>query len=106
MSTTPDAPQAVAATTPRIGLFAATLWMYFLLEMGDKTQLATIALAAKYSSLLPVVAGTKLGILLVYVPVVLLGAAAAQRLPRMPMHTVAQAMFVGLGVLALIEASR
>jgi Ca2+/H+ antiporter, TMEM165/GDT1 family len=101
-----DKPKSQAYTTPRIGLFATTLWTYFLLEMGDKTQLATIALAAKYPSLVAVVGGTTLGILLVDVPVVMFSAAAAQRLPRMPVHRVTQAMFVALGVVTLIEAIR
>jgi Ca2+/H+ antiporter, TMEM165/GDT1 family len=92
--------------TPRIGLFATTLWTYFLLEMGDKTQVATIALAAKYTSLVAVVSGTTLGILLVDVPVVILSAAAAQRLPRLPVHRVFRATFVVLSAITLIEALR
>lgn len=76
------------------------------MEMGDKTQFATFALAAKYGSLLPVVAGTTLGILLADSPVVILSAVAAQRVQRKPLHRIAQAMFFGLGVVALFEAVR
>jgi Ca2+/H+ antiporter, TMEM165/GDT1 family len=100
----PVQPQAQA--TPRIGVFVATLWTFFLMEMGDKTQFATFALAAKYGSLLPVVAGTTLGILLTDVPLVILSAAAARRLPRRRLHGIAQAMLLGLGVVALLEVVR
>ncbi len=66
---------------PRFGVFVTTLIAFFLLEMGDKTQIATVALAAKYSSLLAVVAGTTLGMMLANVPAVLLGEVAAKKLP-------------------------
>jgi putative Ca2+/H+ antiporter (TMEM165/GDT1 family) len=85
----------------RLGIFGATLIAFFLLEMGDKTQIATVALAAKYSSLASVVAGTTLGMLLANVPAVLVGEAAARKLPLRLVHGIAAAIFLVLGVLVL-----
>lgn len=87
---------------PKLGIFGTTLVAFFLLEMGDKTQIATVALAAKYSSLIAVVAGTTLGMLLANVPAVLLGEAAARKLPLRVVHGVAAAIFLVLGVLVLL----
>jgi putative Ca2+/H+ antiporter (TMEM165/GDT1 family) len=89
---------------PRYGVFATTLVAFFLLEMGDKTQIATIALAAKYSSLVAVVAGTTFGMMLANVPAVLLGEVAARKLPMRVVHGVAGAIFLVLGVLVLLGA--
>jgi len=86
---------------PRYGVFGTTLIAFFLLEMGDKTQIATIALAARYSSLVAVVAGTTVGMMLANVPAVLLGDAAARRLPMHLVHGIAGAIFLVLGVLVL-----
>jgi len=84
------------------GAFGTTLVSFFLAEIGDKTQLATVALAAKYQQLLPVVAGTTAGMLLANVPVVYLGGAAASRIPLKLVHRIAAAAFVVLGILALL----
>ncbi|HEY6641322.1 MAG TPA: TMEM165/GDT1 family protein [Povalibacter sp.] len=89
------------ARPPRFGIFAATLVAFFLLEMGDKTQIATIALAARYESLIAVVAGTTLGMMLANVPAVLLGQMAAKSLPLRPIHITAAAIFIVMGVLVL-----
>jgi putative Ca2+/H+ antiporter (TMEM165/GDT1 family) len=70
--------------------------------MGDKTQIATVALAAKYGSLLAVVAGTSLGMMIANVPAVLLGEAAARKLPMRLVHGIAAAIFVMLGVSVLL----
>jgi Ca2+/H+ antiporter, TMEM165/GDT1 family len=86
---------------PRFGVFGTTLVAFFLLEMGDKTQIATVALAARYSSLAAVVAGTTLGMMLANVPAVLLGEVAARELPMRVVHAVAAAIFVVLGVSVL-----
>jgi putative Ca2+/H+ antiporter (TMEM165/GDT1 family) len=86
---------------PRFGIFGATVIAFFLLEMGDKTQIATIALAAKYSSLTMVVAGTTLGMMLANVPAVLLGEVAARKLPMKLVHGIAAAIFFVLGVTVL-----
>ena len=89
-------------TTPRFGVFGTTVVAFFLLEMGDKTQIATVALAAKYSSLVAVVCGTTLGMMLANVPAVLLGEVAASRLPMHVVHRVAAAIFLALGVSVLL----
>jgi|SRR5271165_30298 len=86
------------------GAFAATLTSFFVAEIGDKTQIATLALAAAYPNLLAVVAGTTLGMLFANVPVVYLGKAFADRLPLCAIHWGASAMFVLLGVLYLGRA--
>lgn len=86
---------------PRLGIFGTTVIAFFLLEMGDKTQIATVALAAQYSSLMAVVAGTTLGMLLANIPAVLIGEAAARKLPLRLVHSVAAAIFLVLGVLVL-----
>jgi putative Ca2+/H+ antiporter (TMEM165/GDT1 family) len=87
---------------PRFGVFVTTVIAFFMLEMGDKTQIATIALAAKYSALASVVLGTTLGMLLANVPAVLLGEVAAKKLPMRLVHGIAAAVFVLLGVTVLL----
>jgi Ca2+/H+ antiporter, TMEM165/GDT1 family len=99
----PDKAAPKVPTTPKIGVFATTLWTYFLLEMGDKTQFATVALAAKYGSLLPVLVGSTLGTMLIDVPVVIFTATAAWRLPRKPLRLIVPAVFVGLGIAGLLR---
>ena len=93
------------ARTPRFGLFGTTLLTFFLMEMGDKTQIATLALAAKYAAPIAVVAGSTFGIMLVDVPLVMLGAGAgvvaAQALPFRSVYRLAPATFLLLGVVAL-----
>ncbi len=97
-----DAGRADDARPPaRLGVFGATLVAFFLLEMGDKTQVATVALAARYASLAPVVAGTTLGMMLANVPAVLLGEVAARKLPMQAVHRIAAAIFLVLGVSVL-----
>ncbi len=87
----------------RFGVFGATLVAFFLAEMGDKTQIATIALAAKYQALGTVVAGTTLGMLIADVPVVFLGDKLTRRIPIRSIHLVCAAIFMLLGVLALFN---
>jgi Ca2+/H+ antiporter, TMEM165/GDT1 family len=101
-----DKRAAAASQLPRFGVFGTTFVTFFLMEMGDKTQIATIALAASYGSLYAVVAGSTLGILLADVPVVMLGAAAAQKLPMKSVHRLAPAMFLLLGVAVLLGVGR
>ena len=98
----PDKYEEQTAKPPRFGIFGATVIAFFLLEMGDKTQIATIALAARYPSLAAVVAGTTLGMLLANVPAVLLGDVAARKLPLRLVHGIAAAVFFVLGVLVLL----
>lgn len=98
----PDKYEDEKETAPRFGVFGTTLIAFFLLEMGDKTQIATIALAAKYSSLVAVVAGTTFGMMLANVPAVLLGDVAARKLPMRLVHGIAAGIFLVLGVLVLL----
>ena len=93
-----------AGRTPRFGVFGTTVVAFFLAEMGDKTQIATVALAAHYRDLLAVVAGTTLGMLVADVPVVLLGDIVARKIPMRLMHGVAALIFAVLGVLALFSS--
>lgn len=87
---------------PRFGVFAATTVAFFLAEMGDKTQFATVALAAQYSPVVAVVAGTTLGMLIANVPAVFLGEGLTRRIPIRTVHLVAAAIFVVLGGWALL----
>ncbi len=91
-----------AGATSAMGAFLATLTSFFLAEIGDKTQIATLALAAAYPNLLAVVAGTTAGMLLANVPVVFLGKAFADRLPLKAIHLGAAALFMVLGVVFLV----
>jgi putative Ca2+/H+ antiporter (TMEM165/GDT1 family) len=93
----PDPNPGEREGTPRFGVFGTTVVSFFLLEMGDKTQVATAALAARYATLLPVVAGTTLGMLLADVPAVLLGEAAAKRVPLRLVRTVGAVVFALMG---------
>ena len=85
----------------RLGVFIATCAAFFLAEMGDKTQIATVALAARYAAFFPVVIGTTTGMLLANVPVVFLGERIAARLPLRILRRAAAASFAVLGILAL-----
>ena len=86
----------------RWGVFGVTVIAFFLAEMGDKTQVATVVLAAKYPSLLQVVLGTTLGMLIANVPVVLIGKAASKRIPFRAVRIAAAILFAALGVYALL----
>jgi putative Ca2+/H+ antiporter (TMEM165/GDT1 family) len=86
----------------RWGVFGVTVVAFFLAEMGDKTQVATVVLAAKFPSLVAVVVGTTLGMLLANVPVVLIGNAASTKIPFKAARIVAALLFAGLGVYALL----
>jgi putative Ca2+/H+ antiporter (TMEM165/GDT1 family) len=85
----------------KLGVFGATLITFFLAEMGDKTQIATVALATYYVAPVTVVIGTTIGMLIADVPAVLLGDKFATRIPMRFVHGVAAAIFLALGVLAL-----
>lgn len=94
----PDKLEEDEAKMPKYGAFLATLVAFFLVEIGDKTQVATIVLAAQYSPLWQVVAGTTLGMAVANVPVVLLGARFAAKLPLKAARYAAAALFAGLGL--------
>ncbi|MFN5812193.1 MAG: TMEM165/GDT1 family protein [Burkholderiales bacterium] len=92
------------AVALKLGVFGATLVTFFLAEMGDKTQIATVALAAHYSAPLMVVAGTTLGMLIADVPAVFLGDKLSGRIPMTLVHRIAAAIFAGLGIATLLGA--
>src|SRR5690625_947488 len=91
-----------AAAKYSYGAFLTTLIAFFLVEMGDKTQIATIVSAAKYNDLLSVVVGTTVGMMAANVPVVLAGNFAADRLPLRLIRCIAAAVFIALGILTLV----
>lgn len=102
----PDEIDDAEAGASRFGVFGTTVVAFFLAEMGDKTQIATVALAARYSELVQVVAGTTLGMMIANVPAVLLGDRAATALPMKLVHAVSAAIFAVLGVLTLLNVGR
>ena len=100
----PDKFEGEVRESTRYGVFALTCVVFFLAEMGDKTQIATVALAAKYDALMLVVIGTTLGMMIANVPVVYLGSAASHRIPFRAVRIVAALLFAVLGAAALLGA--
>ena len=98
----PDRLEATHEPAPRYGVFLVTLVAFFLVEMGDKTQIATVVLAAQYHALVSVVLGTTLGMMIANVPVVVLGNALAHRIPLAAVRIAAALVFAVLGLLALV----
>lgn len=92
------------AKLARYGVFGTTLIAFFLAEMGDKTQVATVALAAQYHSVVTVVAGTTLGMMIANVPAVLLGDRIAHKMPTRLVHGIAAGIFAILGIATLFGA--
>lgn len=88
----------------RFGVFGATLITFFIAEMGDKTQIATVAMAAHYGAPVAVVIGTTLGMLIADVPAVFAGDKLAAKIPMKLVHGVAAAMFAAMGVATLLGA--
>jgi Ca2+/H+ antiporter, TMEM165/GDT1 family len=86
---------------PRYGVFVTTLVAFFLAEMGDKTQVATVMLAARFDAWAPVVAGTTLGMMLANAPVVWFGDRITRKVPIRLVHIIGAVIFLVLGVLAL-----
>ena len=97
----PDKAGAEPAAAQRFGVFLVTLVAFFLAEIGDKTQAATLVLAAKYDSIVAVVAGSTLGMLCADVPAVLVGSAMPSAMPMKLVRFAAAALFAILGVAAL-----
>ena len=93
------------AVAPRWGVFGSTALAFFRAEMGDKTQIATVALAAQTHAVLSIVLGTTFGMLLANVPAVLVGDRLAARLPVRLMHVLAALLFAALGLYALCGAA-
>jgi putative Ca2+/H+ antiporter (TMEM165/GDT1 family) len=97
----PDKFDEEDAKLARFGVFGTTLLAFFLAEMGDKTQVATVALAAQYQAFFAVVAGTTCGMMIANVPAVFLGDRIANRMPVRLVHSVAAAIFALLGIATL-----
>ena len=100
----PDKFEEGDAKLAKYGVFLTTLIAFFLAEMGDKTQIATVALAAQYNAFFAVVAGTTFGMMLANVPAVYLGDRIADRLPIRLVHSIAALIFAILGVATLLGA--
>jgi len=98
--------EAETQAAQRLGVFGATLITFFLVEMGDKTQLATVALAAHYGAPVVVVIGTTLGMLVADVPAVIVGNRFAAKIPLKLVHSIAAAIFATMGVLALLKVEK
>ena len=90
----------------RFGVFGTTVVAFFLAEMGDKTQIATVALAARYPDVVAVVLGTTFGMMIANVPAVYLGDKIAQKVSMRLVHGIAAAIFAVLGVLTLFNVGR
>lgn len=98
----PDKVDAEESRFYKMGPFVATFILFFLAEMGDKTQVATVVLSAKYDALALVVLGTTLGMMIANVPVVLAGHFSAEKLPMTWIHRGCAALFALLGAATLI----
>jgi putative Ca2+/H+ antiporter (TMEM165/GDT1 family) len=96
-----EAGDAEGAGSGRLGVFGVTVVAFFLAEMGDKTQIATVMLAARYDALLAVTAGTTLGMMIANVPAVLLGDKAVKFVPIEWVHRIAAVVFAVIGVAVL-----
>jgi putative Ca2+/H+ antiporter (TMEM165/GDT1 family) len=90
---------------PRFGAFLTTLIAFFLVEMGDKTQLATIALGARFHDVVAVTAGTTLGMMMANVPAVFLGQALIKRVPLNVVRAVAALLFIAIGTWLLLQTA-
>jgi putative Ca2+/H+ antiporter (TMEM165/GDT1 family) len=102
----PDDIDEGESTPARFGVFMTTVIAFFLAEMGDKTQVATVALAARYASAVAVVAGTTLGMMLANVPAVYFGDRIAGRVPLKLVHGLAALIFLVLGAATLLGAGQ
>lgn len=99
----PDKLEQVDEKPARFGAFVTTLIAFFLVEMGDKTQLATVALAARFHSVLAVMMGTTIGMMLANVPAVFFGHELIKRVPMRAIRIVAALLFLGIGLWLLFE---
>jgi len=98
----PDRMDAEVKSMGRYGIFLVVSAAFFIAEMGDKTQVATVVLAAQFHALISVVLGTTLGMMVANVPVVLVGDALANRIPLGTVRVVAAMLFAALGGLVLL----
>ncbi len=97
-------PREVSESRIPLGVYGTTALGFFIAEMGDKTQIATVALAARFQQFYPVVGGTTLAMMIANVPVIYFGHRFADRLPAKAVHAVAGLIFIILGGLALRNA--
>jgi putative Ca2+/H+ antiporter (TMEM165/GDT1 family) len=102
----PDKDDEEVKQLSHAGVFVTTLVAFFLVEMGDKTQIATVSLAARFHDIVRVATGTTLGMMIANVPAVFLGRAATRMLPLRTMRIGAALVFTGLGAWTLVEAIR
>jgi Ca2+/H+ antiporter, TMEM165/GDT1 family len=101
-----DEDEANKATWHKLGVFGTTVVAFFMAEMGDKTQIATVALAARYNDLISVVSGTTIGLMLADVPAILLGHAAGSKLSMKWVHGISAVIFAVLGMATLLNVGR
>ncbi|MBI5257187.1 MAG: TMEM165/GDT1 family protein [Burkholderiales bacterium] len=99
----PDKAEEVEGGKARFGVFGTTVLAFFLAEMGDKTQIATVALAARFDALVAVVTGTTLGMMIANVPAVYLGDRLSKKISMAWVHLVSAGIFVVLGALTLLD---
>jgi putative Ca2+/H+ antiporter (TMEM165/GDT1 family) len=100
----PDKDDGAPSSASRLDVFLATAVAFFLVEMGDKTQIATLSLAARFHDILRVATGTTIGMMLANTPAVLLGEAAVKVVPLTYVRWAAAALFLALGVWTLMQA--
>jgi putative Ca2+/H+ antiporter (TMEM165/GDT1 family) len=103
-SLVPDKADDGAATMGHAGVFLTTLFSFFIVEIGDKTQIATTLLAARYHEIALVTMGTTLGMMIANIPAVLLGEAATRVLPLKYVRMIAAAIFAAIGIWVLVAA--
>lgn len=101
----PDSADGAGANPDGRGPFLAALIAFFVAEIGDKTQIATVALAAQFPNVTMVVLGTTTGLMIANVPAVLIGRKFAERLPVRAIHLVAAGLFAVLGIVALVRGA-
>ena len=100
----PDKYEGDGRASSRSGAFTATICAFFIAEIGDKTQIATVGLAARFEQFYPVVIGTTLGMMLANIPAVLIGNRIAEKLPVRAIRMTAAVVFAVLGVLTILRA--
>jgi Ca2+/H+ antiporter, TMEM165/GDT1 family len=105
LDTSPDKLDKVEDKPGRFGAFVTTLIAFFLIEMGDKTQIATVALGARYHDVVLVTMGTTLGMMLADVPAVFLGNELIKRVPLKVVRTVAALLFLVIGLWLLAQTA-
>jgi putative Ca2+/H+ antiporter (TMEM165/GDT1 family) len=101
----PDTFDEVDAKPARFGAFLTTVVAFFLVEMGDKTQVATIALGARFHDVVAVTTGTTLGMMIANVPAVFLGNALIRKVPMTLVRTIAAGLFIVIGIWLLVQTS-